>query len=520
MIMTVLSANQGPRLMTGITFDPAATADHLVAYVAHGTFPYGDRQEESGAPKSRHGGTPHGLSTKQIPDWSSKITRLSGPNLERAEDVVVGLPRARHDHTTGQIAFGPDGAMYFAQASNTAMGAPDHKWGLRPERLLTTCIMRLDVRALASRPAGSGPLNVQTEDGGAYDPYAPGAPLTIYATGTRNCYDLLFHSNGRLYATLNGSAAGGSTPGTPAGGGSGLARRFDAAAGPYDGSPVPALENVGTQNDYLLRVEPGAYYGHPNPTRSEFVLNGGNPTNGRDPCEVAEYPVGTRPDRNWRPPTYDFNKNLSPCGLAEYAGDAFPALRGKVLVVRFSGGKDIIALTPGDDGDVNEFVTGSTGSPRSTTRSICASPRGPATSTWPSTPGRRSPCSARRTRTCRSGRSGRRSPRPARRHRAAAAAAGVARAGTAAGRADAERVSREPDGASRQQAGASSHLSHWGPCTKISWLTDIVAISSLVLFISFRLSQSRHTPEWHFLCKALTGRGRPAEGRAGEGERE
>ena len=33
-----------------------------------------------------------------------------------------------------------------------------------------------------------------------------------------------------------------------------------------------------TQNDYLLRVEKGGYYGHPNPARAEYVLNGGNPT--------------------------------------------------------------------------------------------------------------------------------------------------------------------------------------------------------------------------------------------------
>ncbi|MDB5294986.1 MAG: hypothetical protein JWO31_969 [Phycisphaerales bacterium] len=356
LISTVLAASRGPRIMTGITFDPASTPDHLVAYVAHGTFPF-DRVPE-GAPSRSKAGTPHGLSNKVIPDWSGKISRLSGPDLEKYEDVVVGLPRARHDHTTGQISFGPDKAMYFAQASNTAMGQPDHEWGYRPERLLTGCLMRVDPSALA---AGRPPLDVQTEEVDPasgrkpYDPFAPAAPLTIVATGTRNCYDLVWHSNGRLYATLNGSARGGNTPA----GGASPARRFDAAtAGPYAGPVVPGLAGVGTQNDYLLRIEPGGYYGHPNPTRAEFVMNGGNPTAGKDPFEVAEYPVGTLPDRNWRRPAFDFGKNLSPCGAAEYTGDAFPALKGKILVVRFSGGKDVVALTPGDNGDVAEVVTG------------------------------------------------------------------------------------------------------------------------------------------------------------------
>jgi glucose/arabinose dehydrogenase len=352
MITTVLARNQGPRICTGITFDPSSTANNLIVYMAHGVFPY-DRTGE-GTP-TKTSGTPHGLSKKVIPEWSGKISRLSGPNLENYQDVIIGLPRARHDHTTGQISFGRDGAMYFGQASNTAMGEPDHEWGFRPERLLTACVMRVDMKALEARGL---PLNVQTEEGGNYDPFAPGAPLTIFADGTRNCYDLLFHSNGRFYATCNGSARGGNCPATPPGGHSN-ARRFDVAAGPYNGGEVPGLQKVGTQNDYLFRLEQGAYYGHPNPMRAEFVMNGGNPTAGKDPCEVAEYPVGVQPDRNWHRPAYDFNKNLAPCGMMEYTGDAFAALKGKILCVRFSGGKDIIALTPDEQtGDIREFIVG------------------------------------------------------------------------------------------------------------------------------------------------------------------
>ena len=44
--------------------------------------------------------------------------------------------------------------------------------------------------------AVNGPLDVHTEDADPYNPFAPGAPLTIYATGVRNAYDLVWHSNG------------------------------------------------------------------------------------------------------------------------------------------------------------------------------------------------------------------------------------------------------------------------------------------------------------------------------------
>ena len=55
----------------------------------------------------------------------------------------------------------------------------------------------------------------KTEDGGTYDPTAPGAPLTIYATGIRSGFDLLWHRNGNLYTGLNGAAAGGNVPQGP-----------------------------------------------------------------------------------------------------------------------------------------------------------------------------------------------------------------------------------------------------------------------------------------------------------------
>jgi glucose/arabinose dehydrogenase len=317
------------RLITGVCFDPASTADDLRAWVTHSE--------------------PISLKLK---DWTGKLSLLTGPNLENCQDYVVGLPRARLDHTTNQCVFGPDGALYFGQASNTAMGAFDPEWGGRGEHLLTACILRLDTKAVQHPP-----LDVRTDDGGTYDPYAPGAPLTIYATGVRNAYDLLWHSNGQLYAPINGSARGGNVPGTPKDGR--FPRRFDQdVQGPYVGPRVVGMRTLPTQNDYLLRVDKGGYYGHPNPARAEYVLNGGNPTGEPDVCQVAQYPPGTHPDRNWRRPAFDFGKNLAPCGVIEYKGDAFPTLKGKILIARYSGGKDVIALTPGPTGEIAEFITG------------------------------------------------------------------------------------------------------------------------------------------------------------------
>ncbi len=314
-------------LAVGFTFDPSATATNLVAWVTHDSFVF-----------------------YNAPDWDGKLTRLSGPNLETVQDVLINLPRSKKDHVTNNVAFGPDKALYFTQASTSAMGRADQTWGYRNEHLLSAAVLRLDVSKL-----GTLPLDVKTsEGGGSYNPYNPNAPLTIYASGVRNAYDLVWHSNGSLYVPTNSSAAGGNTPASVNG-----TLRPDGTA--YNGPSVPALTNVQqTPSDYLYRVVKGGYYGHPNPLRGEYAMNGGNPTAAIDPAELTDYPVGTVQDPNYRGYSYDFQLHASPNGAIEYKSNTFNgALKGKLLVVRYSQHKDIITLTPG--GTDNDIVSATEG---------------------------------------------------------------------------------------------------------------------------------------------------------------
>ena len=125
---------------------------------------------------------------------------------------------------------------------------------------------------------------------------------------------------------------------------------------------VPAIRDIKqTTDDMLLKIEKGAYYGHPNPARGQYVLNGGNPTAGVDPMEVPAYPVGTMPDANWHAPAFDFGKNYSPNGLIDYHGDKgspAAALDGCLLVTRYSDGKDVLVLKLNEAGDVIETIAG------------------------------------------------------------------------------------------------------------------------------------------------------------------
>ena len=320
--ITTVKTNEGGarRAIIGIVFDPAATANNLILWISHN-----GEYMESGAP-----------------DWSGKIARLSGPNLETMQDYVINLPHSYKDHMVNSLAFGPSGKLYVPIGSNSAMGEQDEAWGFRDERLLSAAVLQIDLAAITSPP-----LDVKTEGEGNYNPFAPGAAVTIYATGIRNPYDLVWHSNGQLYLPTNGSAYGGYTPTIPDPLPASCARRINGSA--YTGPKgVPGLIKVEDQKDWLFRVVPGGYYGHPNPLRCEWILNGGNPTSATDPAQVNKYPVGINPDPNWRGAAYDFGLNKSPNGAIEYHNNAFKgALKGKLLVVRYSLKDDIIILEPG-----------------------------------------------------------------------------------------------------------------------------------------------------------------------------
>ncbi|WP_400072158.1 malectin domain-containing carbohydrate-binding protein [Zobellia russellii] len=337
------------RLIIGLVFDPASTADNLIAYVTH-------------SEASISGG----------PEWDGKLSRLTGPDLSTVEDLVIHLPRSVNDHLTNSIAFDDQGDLYITQGSNSAGGSPDGNWGNRPERLLAAAILKLELDKLPN----SLPLSVYTTDDisvintapngslqmsdATYNPYAANSPLTIFASGIRNAYDLVWHSNGWLYVPTNGTAGNNnSSPNSPSTSDYTLARRIDGLTSIPN---VPKLLGGETQKDWLFKTKGGSYHGHPNPYRGEFVLNHGGISYSGLPgqvessyTDVGKYPDDLAPDPNYREPAFDFGKNKSPNGAIEYKSDAFEGkLQGLLMVVRFSGQDDLLVLDPKSSGDIAE----------------------------------------------------------------------------------------------------------------------------------------------------------------------
>ncbi len=334
-----------------------------------------------------------------VPDFSGRISKVTlgeGGSLSDAsiQTYVTGLPRSNGDHVTNSLEFrnvgteaDPEYLMYLIQGSNTAMGAPDSAWGFRPERLLNAAVMEIDHKR-TDVPAGGFDVTTEplpadgnnrrfadddndlfnggipidsgefsgnflhfNENGVAsvrvgadadsdlvqafYDPFAEDAVVSIFATGQRNAYDLVWHSNGFLYVPTNGSAAGGNVPDDPR---------------------TPANEGrtgVERQDDYLFIIEEGAYSGHPNPLHGHYVLNGGNPTTGDDPNEVNAYGEGNvAPDPDYNPDrAYSLGPNRSPNGAIEYTSNVFGgSLQNALLFTEYSGGNDVRAILFDENG--------------------------------------------------------------------------------------------------------------------------------------------------------------------------
>ena len=344
------------RLVIGLAFAPEATADNLIAYVTHSA-----------------------LTLTDGPEWDGKLTRISGPNLQQTQDLIEHLPRSAKDHLTNSVVVGPDNDLFIIQGSNSAGGEPDGNWAFRPERLLAAAVLRVELDKLpADLPLSvfttddisvinAAPTTGLTMSNGTYNPYSDDSPVTLYATGVRNGYDLVFHSNGWLYMPTNGTAGNNrNSPITPASAdyvtrdpsGVGVRR----PNGTFFVDPgVPAVVGGNTQKDWLFKSRGGSYHGHPNPYRGEFVLNhGGKPYSGlpgqerADYRDVPKYPSDLGPDANYLEVAFDFGLNKSPNGAIEFKSNAFDGkLKGMLLVARFSGQDDIMVLQPGNNtGDI------------------------------------------------------------------------------------------------------------------------------------------------------------------------
>ena len=241
-ILTIQTTEGGNRLSLGIAIDPHSTPDNVTIWVAHSDGSINNGQENTG-----------------------KVSMISNyPSLDVMEDVIVGLPRAKANHALNGLLFGPNKELYMTVGGNTGGGAAlsfdEGEFGDVPEQPLSAAVLVADV----FNPDFVG-SNCATPRGEFAAMPMENCTVEIYSTGVRNAFDLAHHFNGLLYTADNGIGVEGQVP---------------QSAFPPCTDTVP--ENLiaslwpGKRQDFLLQLEKGAYYGHPNPFRNECVYYDGS----------------------------------------------------------------------------------------------------------------------------------------------------------------------------------------------------------------------------------------------------
>ena len=333
----------GARTLLGLALDPASTAANVILWASHSSSSLDAGEANSGT-----------------------ISRLSGASFGNRQDVVTGLPRAVANHAPNEIQFGPDGRLYIALGGNTGAGAANDgtsEFGPRPEQPLSAALLVADVKAAGFDGTCRSTLDPDGSQMDATGIAATDVPcdVQVYASGLRNPYDFVFHTNGQLYATDNGLGVEGTHPKLEP---NDLSwEPGDGCEGRLEGTTEIDDHNPGQRVDLLQRIEHGAYYGHPNPSRGECVFFGGNPSSGNDfavPMASGEsqgymdagtYSVGVQPEPNWRRPFFSFGNSRSANSIIEYRGDAFcGAIKGDLLVPYYSSKDQVRRIVLSTDG--------------------------------------------------------------------------------------------------------------------------------------------------------------------------
>ena len=234
--------------------------------------------------------------------FPGRITKIDGAGYATKTDIITGLSNSNFIHQTNGLAFAADGTLYIAQGGTTNAGVPG---GAFPEGPFFYEEVPLSGAILVADPSAPSFDGVITHDptetyGTSVDQLS--GDVSVYAAGFRNPYDLVLHSNGRIYATDNGpnSTQGAASTGCDA-----------------QGSD-PSV------NDELNLVEPGDYYGHPNRNRGRS-----------DPRQCIYHPGTEASGLDWTAPIEMLPSSSN--GMVEYTSSALGGkLFGDLLYVQLT----------------------------------------------------------------------------------------------------------------------------------------------------------------------------------------
>jgi len=241
------------------------------------------------------------LHTKtEDPPFQGKISKIEEPEFD-PETVISGLPVQTGDHANNGIAFDQKGRLFIAQGGSTNAGLPIAPLD-RDETPLSGAILVADL----SDPNFDGEIKYNTERA-THQTNKISGDVKVFASGFRNPFDLVIHSNGKIYSTDNGPS------------------KY------FRGESISCFEDssMGVDGpDELNLVEEGYYYGHPNRNRGRF---------NKDECT---YYSGDSSSKEIMQPIALLGNFLSANGIGEYYSDVFDGkMIGDLVYVDFKNGE-------------------------------------------------------------------------------------------------------------------------------------------------------------------------------------
>ena len=271
--------------------------------------------------------------------YSGEVSVLSGADFSQRETVVDNLGVSNHDHGINGLAFDGNGDLLIAVGSNTNAGIPDDDIGGLDESPFTAAIIKAEI----TKPNFNGNIQYQlpadwvAPEGLQVDPLTsqgfggivdvvPGTDVSVYASGLRNSYDLVYSTKGILYATENDANSG---------------------FGDYSTSATTQEPfNLDPANEINI-VEEGNYYGNPNRNRGR-----------QDDRQNVYYPSYDSSNDEYTAPIRQHGQHIH--GITEYRSTTFSEqLRGDLLTIELdSNGGTVINVELTDDGRGVENLVG------------------------------------------------------------------------------------------------------------------------------------------------------------------
>ncbi len=244
-------------------------------------------------------------------------------------DLVLGLPRSEENHVPNGLTLYGNNKLLLNTGGHTNMGAPSNNFAQLPEYALSGAILEIDLAAIGNGPYILPTLDDEDRPGvnDANDPFGGNngknqaklvnnGPVSLFATGYRNHYDIVVTEAGKVYTFDNGPNPG--WGGLPQG---------NCTNDSDDGGAI--------YFDNLHLVTKGAYGGHPNPTRGNksntFNADQQTPIEGNAIPSNCDYLAPLAGDGALT--TIGSSSN----GLTEYtAGNFLGGMQGDLLVAAFN----------------------------------------------------------------------------------------------------------------------------------------------------------------------------------------